>query len=197
LSHTGSVTGAISTVRVYGSRVSYETIGGASPVGICGSGVLDIVSQALRNGIIDKTGRINEDYEEDYIEVARTERGEAVIFTQKDIREVQLAKSAIRSGIEILLKNFGCKIEDVDTVYLAGGFGNNLNIESAVSIGLIPSQLSDKIKPVGNSALGGAVKYLLDKNSGESLKTITGMTKYMDISADPEFNDLFIRNMLF
>lgn len=193
-----NIKGAICSFDMKGDRVEYKTIGNAEPIGICGSAVVDITAVGINNSIIDETGRIDKNYYEDgVIKIAEALNGRGIIFNQKDIREVQLAKSAICSGIEILIEEFGCDYKDIDSVFLAGGFGNYMNIESAVTIGLIPKQLRYKIKCVGNSSLGGAVDFLINRKSNDIIKSILEKTEYIDISSNKNFNDLFVDNILF
>lgn len=190
----GSVPGAISTLKIKDKKVSYSTINNKTAVGICGSAVIDITAECVKNKIIDETGKFIELKE---LNITTSKDGTPITFTQKDIREVQLAKSAIRSGIEILVKNYGCDYSAIDKVFIAGGFGNNINIENAACIGLIPNELKEKIKIIGNSSLGGTINYILDKESKNVIQDILNITKYIDISTDKEFNDLFIENMMF
>ncbi|WP_432663831.1 ASKHA domain-containing protein [Wukongibacter baidiensis] len=192
----GSIKGAVCSVDINKGTISYETIGNEKPIGICGSGVLDIVSSGLKDNIIDHTGRLDEVYEEGYIEIYKDE-DKKICFYQKDIRELQLAKSAIRSGIDVLINKFGCSYDDIETVYLAGGFGNNLNIDSAINIGLIPKELQGKIKTAGNSSLGGVVDFLLNKNGKVNIDTIVNKTVYYELSTEIDFNNLFVENMMF
>ncbi len=194
---TGSIKGAISRVKIEKDRVSYRTIGDLPPIGICGSGVIDVVASCCKNDIIDETGRFSEHYEAGAIEVARTVEDKAILFTQKDIREVQLAKSALRSGIEILMQRMEITPEGIDRVYIAGGFGSGVDIDSAVTIGLIPKELRDKIVPIGNSALGGAVAYLVNRESRSKLEEILKKTTYIELSTDMNFQELFVNNMFF
>lgn len=195
---TGSIKGAISKVNIDKDNIEYKTIKDAKPVGICGSAVIDLTAECLNNFIIDDTGRFDTiKYKDSLIFIAKDENNRDIIFNQKDVREVQLAKSAIRSGIEILIKEFNCCYEDIETVFIAGGFGNYMDIENAVRIGLIPEQLKGKIKSIGNSSLGGAIKYLINIDSDREIDNIVGKTKYIDISSNTFFNDLFIENMMF
>lgn len=194
----GSIKGAISQVDINNGEITYKTLGDAPVQGICGSAVIDITAACLNNNIIDETGRFDEEkYSKGYITIAKDIKNEDIIFNQKDIREVQLAKSAIRSGIEILLKQFNVTYKDIDTFFLAGGFGYHMNVGNASTIGLIPEELKSKVKCVGNSSLGGTVRYLLDKESKNNLKALLENTSYIDISSDSSFNDLFINNMYF
>lgn len=193
----GSVKGAIHKVQIINNEVKYDTVGNEMPIGICGSGVLDIVSTGLENNLIDEMGTFSQAVAQGFLEVTRKANGKPIVFTQRDIREVQLAKSAIRSGMEILIKRLDISYNEIQTVYLAGGFGTNINIESAIRIGMLPGEFKGKIKAVGNSSLGGAVTYLLNKASMGKLKEFTKKTTCIDISLDPDFNDLFLDNMFF
>lgn len=195
---TGSINGAISQVEMKNGNIIYKTIGGGAAKGICGSAVIDIAAMCLKNDIIDETGRFaEENYSGGFIKISEGLENQDIIFNQKDIREVQLAKSAIRSGIEILIKEFNVSYKDIDTVFLAGGFGYHMNVEYAAYIGLIPEYIKNKVKCIGNSSLGGAVKYLLNKESKKELSDILYKTSYIDIASNSRFNDLFIDNMLF
>ncbi|KJS84808.1 MAG: hypothetical protein JM58_10270 [Peptococcaceae bacterium BICA1-8] len=193
----GSVTGAIHEVKMINNEIRYNTINDSAPIGICGSGVLDIVSTGLLNNSIDKTGRFSQKIDGGVLEIAKNASNEAIIFTQKDIREVQLAKSAIRTGIEILIKRLNVSYDEIETVYIAGGFGTYMDIESAIRIGMIPKEFKGKIKIVGNSSLGGAITYLINKKSREKINNILEKATYIDISSDRTFNDLFVENMFF
>jgi uncharacterized 2Fe-2S/4Fe-4S cluster protein (DUF4445 family) len=192
----GSVSGAIYSVGIEDGNLSCKTIDEKEPIGICGTGVIDIVYSGLRNGMIDSTGKLNEKYEERYFELYRKENNR-ICFYQKDVRELQLAKSAIRSGMEVLIKKFGCTYEDIGAVYIAGGFGNNLNLDAAKGIGLIPNELNNKIILAGNSSLGGTVDFILNKNSQNNIDAIINKTKYIELSAEEEFNRIFIENLGF
>ncbi|WP_083273618.1 ASKHA domain-containing protein [Geosporobacter ferrireducens] len=194
---TGSIRGAISRVEIDKDKLSYRTIGDLPPIGICGSGVIDIVASCCKNGIIDETGRFSECYEDGVVEVARTVEDQAIVFTQKDVREVQLAKSALRSGIEILMQRMEIVPEEIERVYIAGGFGGGVNIDSAITIGLIPKELKDKIVSVGNSALGGAAAYLINRKNRDRIEEILKKTSYIELSTDMHFQDLFVNNMFF
>ncbi len=192
----GSIKGAIYSVQIKEEDISFKTLGGEKPIGICGSGVIDLVASALKGNIIDNTGRFNKKYQESPIEIFR-ENDKRICFYQKDIRELQLAKSALRSGIDALIKKFDCSYDDIETVYLAGGFGNNLRVESAIDIGLLPGELREKIKLAGNSSLGGAVDFLLNKKASERINNIVSKSVYYELSLEADFSNLFIENMLF
>ncbi|MDR3356894.1 MAG: ASKHA domain-containing protein [Spirochaetaceae bacterium] len=195
---TGSVGGAISRARARDGLWDCGTIGGLPPVGICGSGVLDIVYQGLKNGLVQSSGRFSEDLlPGGEIFLAKTSDGRDIVFCQKDVRELQLAKSAVRSGLDALLNHAGLGYRDIETLYLAGGFGFNLNLESGVGVGLIPEALQTKVSLAGNSALGGAVKFLLDPDAEETLYQIAGKAQEFSLPEDRYFNGRFIDNINF
>jgi len=194
---TGCVMGAINSIHMEWDIFKFTTIGNYEPVGICGSGVIDMVYSSLNYGIIDETGHIERPEFKDGIVIYEGTESQKITFSQKDFREVQLAKSAIRTGIEILIARYGCSYEDIKRVYIAGGFGSKMDIKSAVGIGMIPKELEDVVVPIGNSALGGAVDYILDKNSDERVNRIIHITEYIEISKDLNFNTLFIDNLIF
>lgn len=193
----GSIEGAIYKVELINNEVKYNTLGNSAPLGICGSGVIDIVSMGLKNKLINKKGDFSQEIGQGFLEIARDSKGEVIIFTQKDVRELQLAKAALRSGIEILIKRLNVSYDQIKTVYIAGGFGTNINIESAIKIGLFPEEFKEKIKIMGNTSLGGAINYLTNKKSGQKLDTILKKSTYIDAALDEEFNDFFVENILF
>ncbi len=181
-----AVDGAISG---FTDKNNYRVIGNTDPRGICGSGIVDIVAYLLTNDIIDETGLLRETFiihDENKIQV-----------TRHDIREIQLAKSAIYSGINILIKKAGLSYHDIDILFLAGGFGNYINIKSAIQIGLLPHQLKNKIYPVGNSAGIGALQYLKSKKTEQKIHQILKRVQYIELSGDDEFTMQFALNMNF
>jgi uncharacterized 2Fe-2S/4Fe-4S cluster protein (DUF4445 family) len=190
----GSVPGAVARVtyltdeRVY----AYKTINDEAPMGLCGTGVVDTVAQLALHGVIDETGLLNDEYFGGGVEIAP-----GVVFTQKDVREVQLAKSAVRAGIEILTREAGIGFGSVRRLLLAGGFGHKINIESACVLGIIPRELTDRVVAVGNSSLGGAARVLLNRASLDEATAVAKRAEEINLSAHPRFNDLFMANMMF
>ncbi|MBC7099554.1 DUF4445 domain-containing protein, partial [Candidatus Bipolaricaulota bacterium] len=166
-----AVEGAISHVDVDGG-VSFQTIGKGRPRGLCGTALVDLVAGLLGAGLIDPSGRLSKKEENPLSARIRgdgTERkffitkGERVIeLTQRDIRELQLAKAAIRAGVEVLLARMGVSPAEVDRVFLAGAFGSQMRPHSIVKIGLLPREFLPRIVPVGNAAGAGAKLALLD-----------------------------------
>lgn len=207
----GGVEGAISKIDLSKDKI-YETVGNGKPCGICGSGVLDAVAQLVKFGIIDETGRMLEsdeveqkEYHNRIIEidnmrqfiVAHNSIYEGIIaFTQKDVREVQLAKAAICAGIKILLKEKNISFDEIEKVYIGGGFGNYMNIESSVDIGMIPKELKGKIKSVGNCAGSGAKMYLLSKGIRDNTVDIINKAIYVELSKRGDFQEYFIDSMM-
>lgn len=182
----GAVSGAIS---VFSNPGKYQVIGNCKPLGICGSGIVDIIAYLLVNDLIDETGLLKEPF------IISAEKNIQVI--QQDIREIQLAKSAIYSGVKILMNMAGLTFSDIDALYLAGGFGNYINIKSAILIGLLPYELRYKIYPVGNSAGIGALQYLKSNDFEERTVKILKDTSYIELSNIDEFTMEFALNMDF
>lgn len=193
----GSVKGAICGVEIDGDKVKVNTIGDKPPIGLCGTGVIETVSELLKAELIDETGMLDEDYFDDGYPLAKTPDGDEIVFTQQDVREIQLAKSAVRAGVETLLLRYGIGYEDVDKVYLAGGFGYKINLDKAISIGLLPEELHDKIEAVGNSSLGGTVVYLTEEDSAERMERIIGASEEIGLSTDKDFNRFYTDYMFF
>jgi uncharacterized 2Fe-2S/4Fe-4S cluster protein (DUF4445 family) len=192
----GSVPGAISKLSLDQGILHLETIGDQKPIGICGTGVIELCSELLRSEIMDGTGLLREDYFEEGFPIDQGD-GLQLRFLQKDIRELQLAKAAIRAGMELLIKCYGCTYEEIDKVYLAGGFGYVLPIEKAVHIGLLPEQLKEKIVAIGNSSLAGATRYTIDQEFPAKLERLIGIAKEIHIANEEEFQDLYIQFMNF
>lgn len=190
----GSIPGAICNLSIEGGRLSYDTIDKKPAIGICGTGVLELVSELLKEGIIDATGLLIDPYFDNGYPVADMR------FTQGDIRQFQLAKAAIRAGVEILIKSYGISYEQLDKVYLAGGFGYHLDIDKAIRIGLLPKVATvnkTKIQAVGNTSLSGAVGILDDPLASSRMNHIISTSEEIHLSNNEEFNDLFIRYISF
>ncbi|MDR2516734.1 MAG: ASKHA domain-containing protein [Spirochaetaceae bacterium] len=194
---TGSVPGAISQARYVDGAFRVKTIGDAEAAGICGSAVVDIVYEGLKNDLILPSGSFNKDRGVREFFLAKTANGEDITFIQKDVRELQLAKSAIRSGVEALLHFAGVTYGELGNLYIAGGFGFNLNFENGAGIGLIPPELKDRVRLIGNSALGGAAMYLLDRDAGPRLDQIAAIAVEYSLPEDRYFQEIFVDNIEF
>ena len=193
----GSVPGAICSVKLEGTEAEVKTIRDEAPQGICGTGVVETAAELVREEIVDETGALDEDYFDDGFPLAKTPDGKEIVFTQKDVREIQLAKAAVRAGVETLLLRYGIKKEEVSKVYLAGGFGYKLNTDKAIAIGMIPEEWADRIVAVGNSSLSGACKYLKDENGDKTIEKQVSISEEINLSADKEFNEFYMNEMFF
>lgn len=182
----GSIPGAICHASFEGSVLSYETIDNKPPIGICGTGVIEIAAELLKNNIIDSSGLLADPYFDTGYPIADME------LIQQDIRELQLAKAAIRAGVDVLLRNYNINYEDLDEVYIAGGFGYHLDINKAIDIGLLPEAVKDKVKAVGNTSLSGAIHTLTDSDAKNKIEHILSSTEEIHLSNADEFSDLFI-----
>lgn len=211
----GGILGAISKIDL-SKNEKIQTIGNQVPCGICGSGVLDAVSEMIKYSLIDETGRMFDcedddfefkDYEyltKDLVEIdsmkqyvlAKDTKGDIISFTQKDVREVQLAKAAINAGIQILVKEKALDFKDIECLYLGGGFGNYMNIQSSLQIGMIPLDLEGKIKSIGNCAGSGAKMYLLSKEFKNLIINKIDTSTYIELSNRKEFQDYFVNSMM-
>jgi uncharacterized 2Fe-2S/4Fe-4S cluster protein (DUF4445 family) len=177
--------GAIEHVSVRGGRMEFSVLGGGAPRGICGSGIVDAVAAGLQLGYIRANGRINGGASE----LALTQ---PVALTQADIRELQLAKAAIAAGLHILIRQWGAGIQSLKTIYLAGAFGNYLNIESARTIGLIGAE-SSLIRGVGNTSLRGARMALLRPTGRASwITNARARIEHVSLAEDPLFQQTFV-----
>ncbi len=194
---TGSIPGAICSVQIEDRTAGICTIGNEQPTGICGTGVVETAAELLRTELIDETGLLDEDYFDDGFPLGTSADGSEIVFLQKDVREIQLAKAAVRAGIETLLLRYGAKKEEVKRVYLAGGFGYRLNTEKAVAIGMIPEEFADRIEAVGNSSLAGAVRYAGDPAGKGKLQKLTAVSEEISLSSDKDFNELYMEHMMF
>ena len=198
----GSIAGAICNVAIDGDKLQYKTIGDKPPVGICGTGVVEIISELLKEEIIDDTGLLNDSYFANGFEIVKQENAKdeiasSIVFKQKDIRELQMAKSAIRAGIETLIHKYGITYDQIETIYLAGGFGYKIDVKKAIHIGLLPDEFSGKIEAIGNSSLAGADQYLMDEKAKERIDKILSISDEIHLSNDQEFNNLYIEHMYF
>ncbi|MCL5072412.1 MAG: ASKHA domain-containing protein, partial [Actinobacteria bacterium] len=179
-----------------------QTINDKKPVGICGSGILDSVAELLKAGIINRRGRFNAESECVYkdskgIVQYILDPESKISINQNDIVEIQLAKSAIRSGIDILLENAGVSFEDLDKIIIAGAFGSYIDPKNVVNIGMFPNVSLKKIIQVGNAAAVGAKMMLLSKKIRKGAEVIAEKTKYLELTVFPTFADHFAKSTLF
>lgn len=206
---SGAQDGAIDHVKMSDGNVVISTLGGGKPTSICGSGLVDAVAQMLLVGVIDETGRMDEDEAPDeYLKyffefegkLAFSLDGEmekGVFICQQDVREVQLAKASIAAGVRVLLDEANVGFDAIRELCLAGGFGNYISHESAVVIGLLPSELSGRIRSVGNAAGSGAKQMLKNRDRARQADELRRKMRYVELSACAEFQDLFVESMMF
>lgn len=179
--------GAIDHVYLENGELKYHVIGDCSPEGICGSGLLDAAACFLKMGVIDESGRMEETW---YFTPE-------VFINQKDVRELQLAKAAIAAGIRLLCKHRDLQIEDIHELLLAGAFGNYLNPDSACAIGLLPSELRDRIRMVGNTAGEGVQIAALNIEEYEKSASLAEKTEFLELALDLEFQDVYVDELEF
>ena len=196
--------GAIDHVWLDDGDLAFSTIGDIDAIGICGSGLIDFCARLLDAGVLMKSGRFDKKYDgpikNRFIEIDGTRAislSENVYVTQKDIREVQLAKGAISAGIKILMDKRGASFEDVTEVLIAGAFGNYMDPLNACKIGLIPIEFKDKITPVGNAAGEGAKMCLISCDEYKLCDEIASKAKFLELASVEDFQDRFIKELDF
>ncbi|MBS4023225.1 MAG: DUF4445 domain-containing protein [Dethiobacter sp.] len=201
--------GAIEAVSIEGDSITMATIGGSNPVGICGSGLIDAVAAMLKAGIIDHKGRMVRPDDKNSLPAAlrvRLNLGDEgpefilspqVAITQKDIRELQLAKGAIHAGVQVLLRNLGLSTADISEILLAGAFGNYVKKESALAIGLLPSVPLGNIISVGNAAGDGACQALFSIRERARALALAKAAEHVELSAREDFQEEFINSLNF
>ncbi len=195
--------GAIERVRIADGKVEYKTIGDESPVGLCGSGILDVVAQLRLTDLLNTKGRLEgrgvrqAEGDAEFVIVGEAEsgNGRAITVTQHDIRELQLAKGAIRCGIEALLQEAGIAARDLDRVIIAGAFGTYIDVESAITIGLLPVLPLDRVSQVGNAAGTGARLALISRTHRQQAQEIASRVSYLELARTPRFMRNFAEAM--
>jgi uncharacterized 2Fe-2S/4Fe-4S cluster protein (DUF4445 family) len=208
--------GAIERVQIDRGEIRTYTIGEKPPVGICGSGILDVVAGLLSAGLVNKAGNIlmpsgnhpDQEYAYPLIEknktravilapAAKTGHGRDILITRKDVNEIQLSKGAIRTGIEVLLAQAGISAEAVDRFIVAGAFGTYLDVQSAIRIGMFPKLPLDRFQQVGNAAGAGARQMLISVDSRQKAVELAKRSEYIELTTHPGFRDQFIKSIMF
>jgi uncharacterized 2Fe-2S/4Fe-4S cluster protein (DUF4445 family) len=200
-----SAPGAIEAVAISGNEVKVRTISDALPIGICGSGVLDAAAQLYLAGVVNRTGRMLQDHprvrirdgQPEFILAEGETQGSPIVFNQRDIRAVQLAKGAIRAGIQVLLEKSGLIEDEIDQVIIAGAFGNYIDLRSAVAVGMLPVLPLDRFAQVGNAAGIGAKLALVSYPHRATAQAIAARSEYIELAGSARFNKLFMNNMRF
>lgn len=182
------VAGAIDKVMIVNGALMAHVIGDKEPLGICGSGLIDAVACLIQTEQIDETG---------YLEDGSARITGNVALMQEDIRMLQLAKSAICAGMLTLVESTGLKPSQIDRLYIAGGFGNYLNKDNAVRLGLLPKPLAAASDTVGNAAIGGAAMILLNVEMQAAAQTIARSAAVLDLPTNAVFSEHYIMGMVF
>lgn len=195
--------GAVERVRIDENGPRVRTIGGLPAVGICGSGILEAAAELTNAGIVDARGvlrrdqpgvRLDANGRAEYLLVAAADSGHGrdVLVTRKDIHEIQLAKGAIRAGIEVLLSNAGLTAADIDDWIIAGAFGTYLDLAAAQRIGMFPTQPLERFHQVGNAAGVGAKQMLLSRQARQLAAQIIAADHYIELTVQPDFTDIYV-----
>jgi uncharacterized 2Fe-2S/4Fe-4S cluster protein (DUF4445 family) len=193
--------GAIERLRITGKRVQYQTINNAPPVGICGSGILDALAQLYLSKAVDEGGRLDKSHprvrtykgQREFVLVSKEERKgkPAITITQHDVRELQLGKAAIRTGIQALLETNDCPEGEIKQVIIAGAFGTYIDVASAVAIGMLPSLPLNRFRQAGNAAGTGAKLALISIKQRAEAEAVASRVGYIELASAPNFNQTF------
>jgi uncharacterized 2Fe-2S/4Fe-4S cluster protein (DUF4445 family) len=194
--------GAIERLRLVDDKVEYQTIGGAPPVGLCGSGIIDAMAQLYLARVLDASGRMGDHQrvrrlgeQREFVLIGEEERDGrlAITITQQDVRQLQLAKGAIRTGIQVLLQAKGHSEQDIQQVVIAGAFGSYVDVTSAVAIGMLPQLPLDRLHQVGNAAGMGAKMALISGSKRAEAQRIARCVHYIELATAPGFAQTFAK----
>jgi uncharacterized 2Fe-2S/4Fe-4S cluster protein (DUF4445 family) len=199
--------GAIEKVLIHEGQVRLQTIDDQPPVGLCGSGILDLIAQMRKAGILNNRGAIDGpgfeqrirqgSHGREFVLVAGAENNDLEItFNRSDVTEIQLAKGAMRAGVEILLKKAGITAQQLDKVVIAGAFGTYLDVHSGIEIGMFPRLERDRFLQVGNAAGAGARMALLSTQVRQRAAQVAREVRYVELSSEPSFSSTFARSLL-
>lgn len=207
-----AVSGAIERFKVRpaprdgeGFSFEYSTIGDRPPEGICGSGLLDIMAELFLAGILDRSGKFNKEVESsrlrevdgigEFVLVPKKESGlgEDITISEIDIENLMRSKAAVYAAITILLESLNLSVDDISQIYLAGAFGNYLNVQSAITIGMLPDVQSHKVTFAGNTSVEGAKIALLSREAYEKTHELAGKMTYFDLMGNVKFMDEFVK----
>lgn len=186
-SGVGAVEGAIKNIKIKDGKVTYSTIGNKKPVGICGSGLIDLLAELLEHGIMSKKARLNQDFP-----IFKN-----IKLTQADVYGLINAKASLKTDQFVLLKHYGINVKDLDKICLSGGFGNYINVKNAIKIGLLPDA-EDKMVKIGNGALEGAREMLVSRKGRKTAEQIACKTEHIKTNElEKNFAHLLAENMYF
>ena len=194
--------GAIERLRLDDDNVQYKTIEGAPPAGLCGSGILDALAQLYLVRVVEDNGRMRDNHprlrtrkrQREFVIVSEEERDgrPAIVITQGDVRELQLAKAAIRTGIQVLLETNKRTEEEIEQVVIAGAFGSYIDVTSAITIGMLPSLPPGRFRQVGNAAGMGAKLALISRCKRAEAQDIASRVNYVELASAPSFMHTFV-----
>ena len=197
--------GAVEHVQIDGDEVRIQTIGNRPPVGLCGSGILDAVAQLRAAEVATQTGRFNQNHSRIVpaqgggafllATAAETGNGHDLVVTRRDVHEIQLAKGAIRAGVEVLLREAGISHNELGAFVVAGAFGTYLDLESAIRIGMFPPLALEKFHQVGNAAGTGARQMLISAAQRKIAEAIIERVRYIELTAHHDFTDIYMASM--
>jgi uncharacterized 2Fe-2S/4Fe-4S cluster protein (DUF4445 family) len=191
--------GAIERARWSDGRILWQTIADQPPVGICGSGILDVVAAMLNGGLIKPNGTLKAGAGSGYVLAPRTQTalGRDLLVTRRDVHEIQLAKSAIRAGLEILLDEARLTYDDLDEFIVAGAFGTYLDLRSAIRTGMFPPLSLELFRQIGNAAGVGAKLMLISMKERREAERLASQIGYIELTSRPAFTSLFMEQLSF
>lgn len=202
-----AASGAIERMQFIDGEVRLQTIGGTPPVGICGSGILDAVAGMLNEGLLDRRGALQGkhpriqpmDGKRAFVlsPAAENEHDQDIVVTREDVNEIQLAKGAIRAGMDILLKEADLNAADLEAIIIAGAFGTYIDIESAIRVGMFPELPVDRYQQIGNAAGAGAKNLLISKALRRVAEEIMGQVEYIELTTRTDFQKVFMERLYF
>jgi len=202
-----AASGAIEKVRINGDRIELTTIDDEPPAGLCGSGIIDLIAELHKSGLINDRGRFQRQRpnvrndgkgaEFSLVPQEKSGTGREIIVTQEDVNEIQLAKGAIHAGLSILMELTGTAPEEVEEVIIAGAFGSFLNVKSAIAMGLFPELPNAQYRQVGNAAAIGAQWMLKSRAARQRAEQIAKHVHYSELTTYPKFSRQFALGMLF
>ena len=195
--------GAIERLKIIDGNLVFQTVDGLPPSGLCGSGALDALAEFYLDGAIDESGRIVGDHHRVKksgnqlvcIVTSNPDGNPDILLTQQDVRELQLAKGAMRTGIAILLERAGLKEDDIEQFLVAGAFGSYINISSAITCGMLPSLPVERFRQIGNAAGGGARRALISKTERLKAGKLARKAEYVNLAFHPSFKRTFAQAM--
>ena len=202
----GVGSGAIERVKMKGAAVEIHTVDGTPPVGICGSGILDTVAELYRTGCINKKGmlesgpavrQVGTTREFVLVSGERSGTDKDITITQQDIHEIQLAKAAVRTALDILLEEMGISWEEVEEVIISGGFGASIDPASALAISMFPPFSPEQFTLAENAAGAGSKLCLISKSERRKAAEIADQISYLELMTHPRFNTQFAHAMYF